>query len=114
MVLQCLQIGGAKWAKRNTREIQDQLEWITPDFVMIKQKHTKRLSSYNESEIWERQELLTIVKYEPYLRNRAILTLMWDLNARPQEITLLKIKNIRLKDRYGEGEVPCEAKTTAT
>jgi len=36
---------------------------------------------------------------------------MWDLDARPHEITLLKIKNIRLKDRYGEGEIPYEAKT---
>jgi hypothetical protein len=36
---------------------------------------------------------------------------MWDLNARSHEITLLKIKHIRLKERYGEGEVPYEAKT---
>jgi hypothetical protein len=93
------------------KEIQDQSEWITPDFVKIKQKHTKRLSPYSETEVWEREELLTIIKYEPYLRNKAIITLMWDLNARPHEITLLKIKHIRLKDRYGEGEVPCEAKT---
>lgn len=93
------------------KELQDQLEWITPDFVKIKQKHTKRLSPYSETEIWERDELLTIVKFEPYLRNKAVLTLMWDLNARPHEITLLKIKHIRLKERYGEGEVPSEAKT---
>ena len=36
---------------------------------------------------------------------------MWDLNARPHEITLLKIKHIRLKEKYGEGEVPYQAKT---
>jgi hypothetical protein len=36
--------------------------------------------------------------------------LMWDLNARSQEITLLKIKHIRLKERYVK-EVPHEAKT---
>jgi integrase/recombinase XerD len=93
------------------KEIQDPSEWVTPDFVKIKQKHTKRLSPYSETEIWERDELLTIIKFEPYLRNKAILTLMWDLNARPHEITLLKIKHIRLKEMYGEGEVPSEAKT---
>lgn len=93
------------------KEIQDQSEWITPDFIKIKQKHTKRLSPYSETEIWERDELLTIIKFEPHLRNRAILTLMWDLNARPHQITLLKIKHIRLKELYGEGEVPVEAKT---
>jgi hypothetical protein len=39
------------------------------------------------------------------------LALLWDLNARPNEITLLKIKHIRLKEKYGEGEVLHEAKT---
>ena len=38
---------------------------------------------------------------------------MWDLDARPHEITLLKIKHIRLKEKYGEGEIPHEAKTGA-
>ena len=42
---------------------------------------------------------------------RLALALLWDLNARPNEITLLKIKHIRLKDNYGEGEVLHEAKT---
>ena len=30
-------------------------------------------------------------------RNKAAITLMWDLDARPHEITLLKIKHIRLE-----------------
>ena len=86
-------------------------EWITPEFCKIKPKQTKRISPYLESEIWEKDELLTIIKYEPYKRNKAILALMWDLDARPHEITLLKIKHIRLKERSGEGEIPHEAKT---
>ena len=85
--------------------------WITPDFVNINKKKTKRLSPYNESEIWDKDELLSIVKYEPYKRNKAILTLLWDFNARPHEITLMRIKNFRLREKYGEGEVPYEAKT---
>lgn len=92
-------------------ESPDPEEWITPDFVKIKQKNSNRLSPYSETEIWDLEELLTIVKYEPYLRNKAILTLMWDLDARPHEVTLLKIKHIRLKEKYGEGQVPNEAKT---
>jgi hypothetical protein len=39
------------------------------------------------------------------------LALFWDLDARNHEVTLLKIKHIRLKERYGEGEIPHEAKT---
>jgi integrase/recombinase XerD len=50
--------------------------WITPDFVNINKKKTKRLSPYNESEIWDKEELLSIVKYETYKRNKAILTFL--------------------------------------
>ena len=31
------------------------------------------------------------MKYEPYKRNKAILTLLWDFNARPHGITLMRI-----------------------
>jgi hypothetical protein len=61
--------------------------------------------------LWERDELLCILKYEPSKRNKAALALFWDLDARNHEVTLLKIKHIRLKERYGEGEIPHEAKT---
>lgn len=37
--------------------------------------------------------------------------MLWDLDARNHEITLSKIKHIRLKEKYGEGEIPHEAKT---
>jgi integrase/recombinase XerD len=89
-------------------------EWETPTFAQIKKKKTKRLSPYSETEIGDREELLIIIKYRPYLRNRAALTLFWDLDARNHEVTMLKIKNVRLRDKYGEGEVPYEAKTGRT
>jgi integrase/recombinase XerD len=69
-----------------------------------KRKENLRQSPYSETEIWDRDELLTIVKYEPYLRNKAALTLCWNMDARNHEVTMLKIKNIRLRERYGEGE----------
>jgi hypothetical protein len=69
------------------------------------------LSPYLETELWECDELLCIIKYEPYNRNKAALALLWDLDARPHEVTLLKIKHIGLRERYGEGEIPHEAKT---
>jgi integrase/recombinase XerD len=78
-------------------------DWVTPPFAQIKEKRTKRLR--------ERDEILSIIKYEPYKRNKAALSLLWDLNARNHEITLLKIKHIRLRERYGEGEIPFESKT---
>ena len=83
----------------------------TPEFVKIKTNKTKRLSPYSESELWEKDDILLITKYEFYKRNKAILTLLWDLDARNHEITLLKIKHIRLRANYGEGEIPHEAKT---
>lgn len=83
----------------------------TPEFVKINTKKTKRVSPYSESELWEKDDILLITKYESYKRNKAILTLLWDLDARNHEITLLKIKHVRLREKYGEGEIPHEAKT---
>jgi integrase/recombinase XerD len=64
-----------------------------------------------ETELWERYDLLLVVKYEQFKRNKAALILFWDLDARNHEVTLLKIKHIQLKSRYGEGQIPDEAKT---
>jgi integrase/recombinase XerD len=85
--------------------------WYPPEFVNIKKKRTKRLSPYGEHEIWDIKELQAVIKYEPHKRNKAILSLLWDLNGRNHEITLLRLKNIRLNERYGEGEIPYQAKT---
>jgi hypothetical protein len=93
-------------------EPENQNSWNTPEFLQkIKEKKTKRLTPYVESELWQKEELLSIIKYEPIKRNKAILALMWDLNARPHEITFLKIKHIRMKEKYAEREIPHEAKT---
>lgn len=86
-------------------------DWQTPAFAQIKNKKTNRLSPYVESELWERQDLLSIVKYESYKRNKAALTLLWDLNARNHEVTLFQVKHIRLHLRFGEAEIPHDSKT---
>jgi integrase/recombinase XerD len=57
-----------------------------------------------ETELWDRDELISIIKYESYKHNKAALALLWDLDARPYEVTLPKIKHIRLRERYGEGQ----------
>ena len=79
-----------------------QSDWITPAFVRIKEKKIRRLSPYSETKLWEREKILSVVKYEPYKRNKAALTLFWDLDARNHEVTLLKIKHIRLREQYGD------------
>src|SRR5581483_9789090 len=110
MFLRWLHNARSNAANRNTDE-SSPLDWKTPAFAIIKEKRTKRLSPYSETEIWERDELLSILKYANNRRDKAALALFWDLDARNHEVTMLKIKNIRLKDRYGEGEIPHEAKT---
>lgn len=96
---------------RDPEDTAPQSDWDTPSFARIKEKKTKRVSPYSETELWERDEILFITKYEAHKRNKAALTLFWDLDARNHEITLLKIKHLRLRERYGEGEIPHEAKT---
>lgn len=100
-----------RWYYNRFSEEEDNREWKTPSFLKIKNKKTKRLSPYIESEIWSKEEFLLIIKYEGNRRNKAALSLMWDMDARNHEVTLLKIKNVRLKERYGEGEIPSDAKT---
>jgi integrase/recombinase XerD len=99
------------YRNKKGEEKYEQSDWKTPSFAAIKEKRTKRISPYSETELWEREDILFIVKYEPYIRNKAALTLFWDLDARNHEITLLKIKHIRPLERYGEGEIPHESKT---
>jgi integrase/recombinase XerD len=100
-----------RWLHNHSNPDIDSSDWKTPEFLRIKTLKTKRLSPYSENEIWEKDELLSVVKYEPHKRNKAILTLLWDLNARNHEISLLKLKHIRIREKYGEGEIPHEAKT---
>jgi integrase/recombinase XerD len=85
--------------KEFDRKNINQSEYETPEFVRIKPKKTSRPSPNSETEIWERDEILFVIKYEQYIRNKAVLTLFWDLDARNHEVTLLKIKHIRLKER---------------
>jgi integrase/recombinase XerD len=86
-------------------------DWQTPSFVQIKKKKSKRISPYIESQLWEIEDLKLIIKYEPSKRNKAALALLWDFNARPHEVTLLRIGHIRLRKDYGEAEIPHDSKT---
>jgi integrase/recombinase XerD len=99
-----------RYVKKYSESIGE-IEWETPDIVKIKTKKSKCVSSYAESDIWDFEELKTLIKYEPFKRNKAAIALLWDLNARNHEITMLRIKHLRLKERYGEGEIPHQAKT---
>jgi len=95
----------------NKDEEEDESNWETPSFLQkIKPKKCLRDSPYGDSEIWERDEILRIIKYAD-IRDQAIITLMWDLNARNHEIIQLRIYDIVLKEQYGQGTIPSNTKT---
>ena len=100
-----------KLRQERNEESLDPSDWVTPSFLKIKEKKSKRISPYLESEIWDKDDFQTIINYEPLKRNKAALSLLWDLDARPHEISGLKIKHVKLKEKYGEGEIPFESKT---
>jgi integrase/recombinase XerD len=83
-------------------------EWVTPGCVKIKNMKTKRISPYTISQVWTSEELLSLIKYEPKIRNKAIMTMSWDMNARNHE---LRIGDIQFKDNYAEGTIPFKTKT---
>ena len=57
------------WKVRNidpNRDLQTPHDWETPSFIKIKRKKTKRLSPYLETELWDKDELALIIKYEQF------------------------------------------------
>jgi hypothetical protein len=68
-----------RWLFNRDRPDED---WETPVFLKIKLKKSLRDSPYNISDIWELNDVLTIVPYELELRNQAIITLLWYANGR--------------------------------
>jgi hypothetical protein len=90
------------------REPIPQEEWETPHLVKIRDKKTKRQSPYDVAQIWDLHEMLRILPYATHIRNKAAITLFWDLNARNHKITKLAIHDVRLRENYGEGEIPKE------
>ncbi len=98
-----------RWLFNHNNKSED--DWETPTFLRIKNRKPLRSSPYSVNDIWELDDLLMIVSFEPELRNQAIITLLWDLDARPHEITALRIKDIVLNEQYGEGAIPSNTKT---
>ena len=98
-----------RWLHNKSKK--DSSDWVTPSIVKIKLKHSNRTSPYSKNNIWTRDEILSILKYEPNLRNKAIITLAWDCDARPHELTKLKIKHINFYAGHAEGEIPFNTKT---
>ena len=80
-----------KLRQERNEESLDPSDWVTPSFLKIKEKKSKRISPYLESEIWDKDDFQTIIKYEPLKRNKAALSLLWDLDARPHEISGLNL-----------------------
>jgi integrase/recombinase XerD len=99
-----------RWLHNKRKE---RIDWKTPKWFKIKNKRAVggRRSPYSRSQVWQQDELLNIVQYEPVLRNKLILTLLWDLDARPHEITALRMGDIRFHDNYAEGLIPYNTKT---
>lgn len=86
-------------------------DWTTPEFMKFKKQLSKRKNTYSVAETWEREEVLAILPYEQEIRNKAIIAALWDLDGRNHELTRMKLKHIRFKETYAEGEIPFNTKT---
>jgi integrase/recombinase XerD len=62
-----------KVVKEKAGEPNNFSDWIMLSFVSIKKKNTRRISIYLRTELWEKEELINIIKYEPHKRNKTIL-----------------------------------------
>jgi hypothetical protein len=65
----------------NKEKIGEFLEYLRNNGSSNSNTHqNNNLKAVIESEIWEKDELLSIIKYEVHTRNKADLTLFWDIN----------------------------------
>ena len=78
----------------NRNKSEDLSKWETPAFLRIKTKKPLQDSPYGINDIWELEDVLPIVSYEPELRNRAIITLLPLL-----PMVVIGLTNIRLRMR---------------
>src|SRR5690606_34070656 len=97
--------------QRGREDLTDPDIWETPAFAQIRHQKTARKGPYADAEKWDKSEILAIIPYATHPRNKAALGLFWDLDARNHEVTSLKIKHLRLNERYAEGEIPFQTKT---
>ena len=103
--------GFYRWCHNKDRDT-DSHYWETPEFLTkIKPKKIKRQSPYLDSDVWSEDELLCVVKYCRELRDKVLLTLMWDLAGRNHEITKLCIKHLNFKEQYAIANIPFDTKT---
>lgn len=104
-------IGFYRWMHNHPKNT-DMEDWETPEPVCsIKRKKNKRISSYSPNDVWSIDELLLAVKYCTSIRDKVILTLSWDMAARNHEITKLKLKDIKFKEKYAEATTSWDTKT---
>ena len=104
-------IGFYKWLV-NQKSNTSREDWHTPEPInSIKKKKNKRKTSYSPNDVWTEDELLLAVKYSGDIRTKLVLTLAWDMAARNQEITKIKIKDIVMKEKYAEISTAWDTKT---
>ena len=104
-------IGFYRWMHNHPKNI-DMEDWETPEPVCsIKRKKNKRISSYSPNDVWSIDELLLAVKYCTNIRDKVILTLSWDMAARNHEMTKLKLKDIKFKEKYADATTSWDTKT---
>ena len=108
----CNRIAGFYFWFVNQHKTSDPDEWEMPAIVStIKRKKSKRLSPYSPNDVWLEHEILCVLKYCVSLRDKLVITLMWDLAGRNHEIVKLRIKHIIFKEKYAIVSIPWDSKT---
>ena len=96
----------------NHETSKDRDDWNTPKpFCDIKKKKNKRDSSYTPNDVWSVDELLLAVKYCDNIRDKAVLTVGWDMVSRNHEIVKVKLRDIVIKEKYAEISTAWDTKT---
>ena len=83
---------------------------MTPEFINVPKNKTKRLVLIRKVKFGKRW-IAFYYKIWRIIREKSHIGIALGPQCQNHELTLLRIKYIRIKEKYGEGEVPYGAKS---
>lgn len=97
-----------RWLYNREKDPQD---WRTPACVKIQRLKRVEDSPYTENDTWTQEDVLFVAtKVAESPRDAFIVTALYDFAALNKDLTTLRLKNIKLFEKYGEATISAKGR----
>jgi integrase len=90
-----------KWLINKDRHVPTK-KWKVPAFFDLIEWKDSTSDKYNASDMWTEEEILLVISTCDHPRDKAVVALGYDVAGRPTELIKMKIKDVMLKENYGQ------------